>query len=144
MFVWFHNSIIVCQSTCQTADHLSITARRYVLVSVTRRQHRAASWYPAPAGPINCHGARRVWRGFWHPGTNFCEDYACRGTNYLEDRELSRCMILIAGRCACPGATTIANLSWVQELSKTVTSLLNIPSVLAVALILLPRQQEVF
>jgi len=44
--------------------HLHITARRYVLVGVTRRQHRAESWYPAAAGPKNCHGARRVWRVF--------------------------------------------------------------------------------
>ena len=27
-------------------------------------------------------------------------------------------MILIASRCACPGARTITNLSWGQELSK--------------------------
>jgi len=39
----------------------------------------------------------------------------CRGTNYLEGSNLSRCRILIAGRCACPGATTLTNLSWVQE-----------------------------
>ena len=37
------------------------------------------------------------------------------GTNYLGTRNLSRCRNLIAGRCACPGATTITNLSWVQE-----------------------------
>ena len=43
---------------------LRTTARRYVLVGVTRRQHRAESWYPAPAGPQNCHGARRVWHVF--------------------------------------------------------------------------------
>ena len=35
-----------------------------------------------------------------------------------------------------PGARTITNLSWVQELTKTVTSLLNIPSVLAQVLML--------
>jgi len=38
---------------------------------VTRHKHRAGSWYPAPAGPQSCHGARRVWRGFCRPGTNF-------------------------------------------------------------------------
>jgi hypothetical protein len=37
------------------------------------------------------------------------------GTIYLEGSNLSRCRILIACRCACPGATTITNLSWVQE-----------------------------
>jgi len=45
--------------------------------------------YPAPAGPESCHGARRVWRGFWHPGTNFCEGYACRGTMLIEAKRLS-------------------------------------------------------
>jgi len=39
----------------------------------------------------------------------------CRGTNYLVARNLSRCRILIAGRWACPGATTNTNLSWVQK-----------------------------
>ena len=48
------------------AADLSITARRYVLVSVTRRKHRAPVQVPALAGPETCHGARRVWRGFWH------------------------------------------------------------------------------
>jgi len=44
----------------------------------------------------------------------------CRGTNYLGARNLSRCRILIASRCACPGATAITNLSWVQELKQKV------------------------
>ena len=39
--------------------------------------------------------------------------------------------IYIEGMCGCPGATTIMKLFWVQEQSKTVTSLLNMPSVLA-------------
>jgi hypothetical protein len=30
-------------------------------------------------------------------------------------RNLSRCRIIIECRCACPGASTITNLSWVQE-----------------------------
>jgi len=38
-----------------------------------------------------------------------------RGTICLEARNSSRCRNLIACRCACPGATTITNLSWVQE-----------------------------
>src|SRR4030042_376253 len=78
---------------------------------VTRRKQRAESWYPAPAGPENCHGARRVWRTFCRPGTNFIEHYECRGTICLEARNLSRCRISIASRCACPGAATITNLS---------------------------------
>ena len=42
----------------------------------------------------------------------------CRGTSCLGARNLSLCRIYIADRCACPGANTITNLSWVQELSK--------------------------
>jgi hypothetical protein len=38
---------------------------------VTRRKHWAGSWYPAPAGPESCHGARRVWRTFCRPGTSY-------------------------------------------------------------------------
>ena len=105
-----------------------LTARRYDLVGVTRRKNRVGSWYPAPAGPESCHGARRVWRSFCHPGTSFIDHYACRGTmliddtnlskcnkcykralaqcrgtSYLEARELSRCRIYIAGRRGYPG-----------------------------------------
>ena len=39
----------------------------------------------------------------------------CRGTNYLEGSNLSRCRIKIACRCACPGVGTITKLSWVQK-----------------------------
>ena len=88
----------------------------------------------------NCHGARRVWRTFCRPGTKLIEHYECRGTKLISEanlsncnkcykmalaqcrgtsclgtRILSRCRILIACRCACPGATAIKNLSWVQE-----------------------------
>ena len=38
-----------------------------------------------------------------------------RGTNCHGARNWSWCRILIAGRCAYPGATAITNLSWVQE-----------------------------
>jgi len=64
---------------------------------VTRRSIRAQSWYPAPAGPESCHGARRVWRGFCRHGTNFIEHYACRGTRLIEAGKLSRYRILIGG-----------------------------------------------
>ena len=57
---------------------------------VTRREHRAESRYPAPAGPESCHGARRVWRTFCRHGTKFYEHNACRGTNLIEARKLSR------------------------------------------------------
>jgi len=50
---------------------------------VTRRQHRAGSWYPAVAGPENCHGARRVWRAFCYPGTSFIACRRGRGTSLI-------------------------------------------------------------
>jgi hypothetical protein len=76
---------------------LPLTARRYVLVSVTRRQHRAGSWYHAPAGPENCHGARRVWRGFWHPSTNFNEHYECRAISLIGATNLSPVTNIVGG-----------------------------------------------
>lgn len=39
----------------------------------------------------------------------------CLGTNYPEASNLSRCSIVIAGRCACPGLAAITDLSSVQE-----------------------------
>jgi hypothetical protein len=36
-------------------------------------------------------------RGFWHPGTNFCEDYACRGTSLIGAASLSPVTKLVAG-----------------------------------------------
>jgi len=56
---------------------------------VTRRKHRAGSWYPEYSGPENCHGARRVWRTFCRPGTNFIEHYECRGTSLIGAANLS-------------------------------------------------------
>jgi len=35
----------------------------------------------------------------------------CRDSNYIGAGKLSRCRILITGRCACPGVATITNLS---------------------------------
>jgi hypothetical protein len=45
----------------------------------------------------NCHGARRVWRGFWPPGTNFFEHYAFRGTKFIGAANLSPVTRLVAG-----------------------------------------------
>ena len=126
-------------------------------VCFSKRNPTTAPPRICPGRSENCHGARRVWRGFWHPGTNFNRSRACRGTKLISEtnlskcnkcykkalvqcrgtsclgaRYLSRCRIIIASRCACPGTWPITNLSWVQELTKTVTSLLNIPSVLGV------------
>jgi len=128
------------------------------LVSVTRRSIRAESWYPAPAGPENCHGARRVWRTFCRPGTNFVEYYACRGTGLIGATNLSSGKKLVAGTGAvsrykarskpenCQGVDDFnceqmrvsgCNNHYETVLgagakAKSVTSLLTLPSVLAV------------
>src|SRR5690606_30166512 len=76
----------------------NITARRYVLVGVTRRQHRSGSWYPAPAGLQNSHGASlpvcAVRQGgfgacFCRHGTNFIEFWRGRGTILIGAANLS-------------------------------------------------------
>ena len=110
---------------------------------VTRRSIRVGSWYPAQAGPENCHGARRVWRTFCRHGTNFIAYWRGRDTSLIEAtnfvpvykvgcghlrsvavQTVSEPEIchgtenLIAFRCACPGARTITKLSRGQELSK--------------------------
>ena len=91
------------------------TARRYVLVGVTRRQHRAGSWYPAPEGPENCHGARNSFAKATEfeggPGTNFIEDYACRGTSFIGAVKLSPVTKLVAGT----GAVSRYNLARSQK-----------------------------
>src|SRR4030043_1199460 len=81
---------------------------------VTRRKHRAGSRYPAPAGPENCHGARRVWRTFCRPGTNFIEHYACRDTRLIGATSLSPVTNLMVGT----GAVSRYNLSRSQKFVK--------------------------
>jgi len=51
--------------------------------------------------PVNYHGT----------GYLLGAQAQCRGTICVGTRNLSRCKILIEGRCACPGATTNTNLS---------------------------------
>ena len=103
---------------------------------VTRRKHRAGSWYFSQKtvtvqGGYGALFAVRVQillnitsvalQGWSEPRTYprlqiwWRALAQCRGTNYLGARNLSRCRILIACRCACPGAATITKLSWVQE-----------------------------
>jgi len=64
---------------------------------VTRREHRAGSWYPEYSGPENCHGARRVWRTFCRPGASFIELYECRGTSMIGAANLSPVTKLMVG-----------------------------------------------
>jgi len=83
-------------------------------VGVARRSIRAESRYPAPAGPKNCHGARRAWRGFCRLGTNFCELYECR---YNVDREqvTSHGTQSLKAGTGAVAVYAITNLSWEQE-----------------------------
>ena len=138
------------------ADNATLTARRYVLVGVTRRQHRVGSRYPASAGPINCHGARRVWRVFLQsrcksllsitrvavqvllePGT--IPDYKA---GWLHWRSVAAQIVSEAengqGAGFILGADARVRVQEPLQIclkgrskAKTVTSLLNIPSVLA-------------
>jgi hypothetical protein len=70
---------------------------------VGRREHRAESRYPAKAGPIKCHGARRPWCGFWSHGAEFSGLYACRGTSLIGAANLSPVTKLVEGTCAVSG-----------------------------------------
>lgn len=68
---------------------LLVTARRYVLVGVTRRKHRAGSWYPRQRG----HKTVTVQGGFGacfcRHGTNFIEFWRDRGTSLIGAANLS-------------------------------------------------------
>jgi len=81
---------------------------------VTRRKHRAGYWYPEYSGPESCHGARRVWRTFCRPDTNFIEHYACRGTSLIGAENLSPVTKLVAGT----GAVSRYKLSRSQKFVK--------------------------
>ena len=76
---------------------LQLTARQYGEVVLPDDSIRVESWYPAPAGPVNCHGARRVWRTFCRPGTNFIEHYECRSARLIGAENLSPVTKLVAG-----------------------------------------------
>jgi len=81
---------------------------------VTRRKHQAESWYPEYSGPESCHDARRVWRTFCRPGTNFIEHYECRGTSLIGAVNLSPVTKLVAGT----GAVSRYKLSRSQKAVK--------------------------
>jgi len=66
-------------------------------VGFSKRNPTTAPPQICPGRPESCHGARRVWRGFWHPGTHFYEGYACRGTSLIEAANLSPVTNLVEG-----------------------------------------------
>jgi hypothetical protein len=61
---------------------------------VTRRRHRVGSWYFSQIAVTVQEGYGTC---FCHPGTNYIEHYACRGTNLVGAGKLSRCRIFIGG-----------------------------------------------
>ena len=79
---------------------LPLTARQYGEVVLPDASIRAESWFPAPAGPICCHGARRVWRGFCNPGTMNFRIRRGRGTMLIGASKQSRYRSFIKGTCA--------------------------------------------
>jgi hypothetical protein len=66
-------------------------------VGFSKRNPTTAPPVICPGRPESCHGARRVWRGFWHPGANFNEHYACRGTSMIGAANLSPVTKLVTG-----------------------------------------------
>ena len=65
---------------------LQLTSRRYVLVGVTRRKHRAESWYFSQK-IVTVQGGFGAC--FCHPGTNFVEFWRDRGTIKIGATRLS-------------------------------------------------------
>ena len=85
---------IINSAVSESQSRWHITARRYVLVGVTRRQHRAESWYFS-------HEAVTVQGGFGacfcRHGTNFIGFWRGRGTILIGAANLSPVTKLIAG-----------------------------------------------
>ena len=111
-------------------DALHITARRYNLVGVARRSIRAESWYPAQAGPENCHGARRAWRGFCRPGTSFVSYASVAVQGRSEAGNESSYTKFYYGYWRDRGTSYYKSVMGAGAKAKTMTSPLIIPSVL--------------
>jgi hypothetical protein len=105
---------------------------------VTRRQHRAESWYFSQK-VVTVQGGYGT--RFCSPGTRLIEHYECRACpdmrSIVRGTKFNASHIFIpfnkfkALQWRGPGLSSVTNLSWVQEqIAKTVTSLLIIPSVL--------------
>jgi hypothetical protein len=83
-------------------------------VEFSKRNPTTAPPRICPGRPESCNGARMVWRGFWHPGTNFIEHYACRDTSLIGAANLSPVTKLVAGT----GAVSRYKLSRSQKFVK--------------------------
>jgi hypothetical protein len=81
-----------CRAICKLSPegHLGLNANGPAIWGgcVTRRQHRAESWYFS-CETVTVQGGYGTC--FCHPGTNFIEHYACRGTSLISETDLSRC-----------------------------------------------------
>jgi hypothetical protein len=84
----------------QIFNPLTITARQYGEVVLPDAASGQSPGTPPQAGPQSCHGARRVWRTFCRPGTNFIEHYECRGTSLIGAGKLSPCRIFVRSTSA--------------------------------------------
>jgi hypothetical protein len=74
---------------------------------------------------------------FCHPGTIMIEHYECRGTSLLSGWKFLPVQYVLNGHW-CGRGTSIMYMSYVQKrFAKTVTSLLNIPSVLCLGFYLI-------
>jgi hypothetical protein len=61
---------------------------------VTRREHRAGSWYFSRE-TVTVQGGYGAC--FCHQGTRFCGHYECRGTSFIGAGKLSRYRIIVGG-----------------------------------------------
>jgi len=77
-------------------DKLATNGTAVSFVGVIPTQGSASSRV-LPGRNLSKATARRVWRGFCRPGTEFCELLECRGTSSIGAGKLSRCRSLIAG-----------------------------------------------
>ena len=78
---------------------------------VTRRKHRAESWYFSRE-TVTVQGGYGT--RFCHPGTNFIEHYECRGTRLIGAVNLSP----VAKLVVCTGAVSWYRLSRSQKFVK--------------------------
>lgn len=74
-----------------------LTGRQYGAFVLADAASGQSPVTPRERGQKDVTVQERPWRGFWHPATNFYEDYACRGTSLIGARKLSPCRILVMG-----------------------------------------------
>jgi len=111
---------------------LTITARQYgeVVLPDTASEHDPGT--PPQAGPHNCHGARKVWRGFCRPGTSFVSYTSVAVQCRLGAGNKSRYTELDCGHWRDRGTIYYKSVKGAGVKAKTMTNDLPILSVLCV------------